>query len=249
MSPTALPSLIGGVVRHVIPLSAVVSKWTRQPSSSVELPQRMVAVGEFDRVVLDRTEDAVGQRRGLGPGPRRRRGSASSSPAIAPATGRPYRKEAAGRRKDGTGRGSSTARAVPVGVDASGDLDGRRPASSPPGAKARSPRPGPPRPCRRTRPRRARFDVSAIVEAWHWAKGASAKMSSLRTTAGGPRGSRHPPKSDRQDVPRPPDDNGPTEASQGSSPTPTTTVDRMRTTIPATTSRRVGFPVPFHSWK
>jgi hypothetical protein len=42
MSPTALPSLIGAVLVQVEPLSLDFSKWTRQPSSSVELPDKIV---------------------------------------------------------------------------------------------------------------------------------------------------------------------------------------------------------------
>ncbi len=42
MSPTALPSLIGAVPVQVEPLSLDFSKWTRQPSSSVELPDKIV---------------------------------------------------------------------------------------------------------------------------------------------------------------------------------------------------------------
>ena len=42
MSPTALPSLSGAVLTHVEPLSFDFSKWTRQPSASVELPLQIV---------------------------------------------------------------------------------------------------------------------------------------------------------------------------------------------------------------
>jgi hypothetical protein len=42
MSPTALPSLIGAVLAQVKPLSFVFSIWTRQPSSSEELPLKIV---------------------------------------------------------------------------------------------------------------------------------------------------------------------------------------------------------------